>query len=205
MVKMSKPRIIGAWVALSILICTSVLLALRSPLLEWREPVYIVAGLAGVLALVALVLQPLFALKITAGIRARSAQTLHRANGLLLLMLVIVHVIGLWITSPPDVIDALLFRSATQFSLWGVIAMWCVFITASIALFRRKLKFRAHTWKVIHLLLALVIVMCTGVHAILIDGTMETVTKALLCLVLIVISFLAVFDYFTQAKRLRFK
>ena len=46
------------------------------------------------------------------------------------MLTVIVHVAGLWLTSPPDVIDVLLFRSPTPFSAWGAIAMWAVFAAA---------------------------------------------------------------------------
>lgn len=45
----------------------------------------------------------------------------------------ILHVVGLWVTSPPDVIDALLFWSPTPFSFCGVVAMWAVFASALMA------------------------------------------------------------------------
>ena len=94
---------------------------------------------------------------------------------------VVIHVVGLWITSPPDMMDALLFASPTPFSPWGVIAMWAIFAVAMIAALRRRLGLRARTWRIVHMPLAIVIVAGSVVHAILIEGTMETMSKAALC------------------------
>lgn len=202
---MTRLGAIIIWVALLMLIAVAILLAANSPLLAWREPMYIVAGFAGVLAMAVLLLQPLLANKQFAGLPALSAQRFHRWNGLLLVLLVVVHVIGLWITSPPDVIDALLFRSATQFSVWGVLAMWCVFITAIFALFRRRLKIRPNTWKLIHLVLAIVIVVCSVVHALLIDGTMEIFSKSLLAISVLGLTALTIFKLLPPVVRQRKK
>ncbi|MCR9062034.1 MAG: ferric reductase, partial [Rhodobacteraceae bacterium] len=79
------------------------------------------------------------------------------------------------------VIDALLFRSPTPFSVWGVIAMWAVFAAALLAAIRRRLQLRPRTWRLAHTSLALVIVAGSVIHALLIEGTMETVTKVALC------------------------
>jgi hypothetical protein len=57
--------------------------------------------------------------------------------------------------------------------------MWAVFAVALLAAFRRRL--RPRTWRTAHMLLAIVIVVGSAVHAILIEGTMETVSKAALC------------------------
>ena len=94
-------------------------------------------------------------------------------------MAVVIHVAGLWITSPPDMIDALLLTSPTPFSPFGVIAMWAIFAVALLAALRRRL--RPRTWRIAHISLAIVIVAGTVVHAILIEGAMEMVTKAALC------------------------
>jgi MYXO-CTERM domain-containing protein len=94
---------------------------------------------------------------------------------------VVIHVGGLWITSPPDMIDALLFTSPTPFSPFGVIAMWAMFAVALLAAMRRRLGLRPRTWRIAHMLLAVVIVTGSVVHGILIEGTMETVSKAALC------------------------
>ncbi|MEP5153251.1 MAG: ferric reductase, partial [Planktotalea sp.] len=86
------------------------------------------------------------------------------------------------IFSPPDVIDALLFRSPTPFSAWGVIAMWGVFLAAGMAAFRKRLSLRPRTWRILHTSVVSIVVIGSVVHAILIVGTMGTASKILLCL-----------------------
>jgi predicted ferric reductase len=76
-------------------------------------------------------------------------------------------------------IDALTFTSPTPFSPFGVIAMWAIFAVALLATFRRRL--RPRTWRVAHTLLAIVIVVGGVIHAVLIEGAMETVSKVALC------------------------
>ena len=93
----------------------------------------------------------------------------------------VVHVGGLWITSPPDMIDALLFASPTPFSPFGVIAMWAIFAVALLAAFRRRTGTAPRTWRIAHMSLAVVIVIGSVVHGLLIEGTMETMSKAALC------------------------
>jgi predicted ferric reductase len=78
-------------------------------------------------------------------------------------------------------IDALTFASPTPFSPFGVIAMWAIFAVALLATLRRRLGLRLQTWRVVHIPLAIVIVACSVVHCLLIEGTMETISKAALC------------------------
>ena len=78
-------------------------------------------------------------------------------------------------------IDALLFASPTPFSPFGVIAMWAIFAVALLAALRRRLRLRPRTWRIAHMLLAVVIVAGSVVHGLLIEGPMETVSKAALC------------------------
>lgn len=158
--------------------------AATSPLLEWRQPVYIAAGFAGVVGLALLLVQPLLAGGYLPGIALRRSRWLHRLFGIGLVAAVGIHVAGLWITSPPDVVDALLFRSPTPFSVWGVVAMWAVFAVAVLAAFRRSI--RMALWRRLHLLLTMLIVAGTVVHAVLIEGTMGVVSKAALCALVIV-------------------
>src|SRR6185312_870014 len=96
---------------------------------------------------------------------------------------VVIHVAGLWFTSPPDMIDALFFTSPTPFSPFGVIAMWVIFAVALLAALRRRL--RPRTWRIAHMSLAVVIVAGSVVHAMLIEGAMETVSKAALCVLVL--------------------
>lgn len=169
-----------------LIIAVSIGAAVMSPLLQWRSPVYIAAGFAGIVAMAFALLQPLLAAGTLPGLSIVKARRIHHWVGMALVLAVVFHVAGLWITSPPDVIDALLFRSPTPFSIWGVLAMWCVFASATMAATRRKLRLGSRTWKIAHKSLALVIVGGSVVHALLIDGTMETITKALLCIAVVV-------------------
>ncbi|SOE08556.1 ferric reductase like protein [Hoeflea halophila] len=153
--------------------------AAASPLLAWRDPVYIAAGFAGVVAMELLLFQPLLASGWLPGLSGQRGRRVHRWVGGLLVLAVVIHVMGLWVTSPPDVIDALLFASPTPFSAWGVIAMWAVFASALLALLRRRL--RPRHWRRAHTALAAVIVVGSVVHAILIEGTMEIASKIVLC------------------------
>ena len=169
------------WAGVAAAICIPIAAAMASPLLAWRGPVYILAGLAGIVALGALLFQPLLIRGDLPGLPASSARRVHRWVGGALVVAVVIHVAGLWITSPPDMIDALLFASPTPFSPWGVIAMWAIFAVALLAALRRRLGLRLRTWRIAHMLLAMVIVVGSVVHGMLIEGTMETMSKAALC------------------------
>lgn len=174
-------RAVFVWTCLAAICALPVSLAAFSPYLAWREPIYIVSGFAGILALVILFMQPLLAGGKLPGLSLRRARLVHRWIGAALVLAVLVHVIGLWLTSPPDVIDALLFRSPTPFSDWGVIAMWALFGAAALAAFRNKLRLSPRLWRILHIAMVVTASIGTVIHAILIEGTMEPVSKAALC------------------------
>ena len=132
--------------------------------------------------MVLLLVQPMLAAGHLPGLMGARGRRLHRWVGLGLISAVAVHVIALWITSPPDVIDALLFKSPTPFSAWGVIGMWALFLTGVLAVVRGKTRLSPRTWKRIHLPLTTVAVCGSIVHAMLIEGTMEIFSKSALCL-----------------------
>ena len=115
------------------------------------------------------------------GLSAYRGRRAHYWIGGALVVAIVVHVVGLWITSPPDMIDALLFSSPTPFSPWGVVAMWAIFTVAILAALRRQLGLGPRRWRIVHMVLAVVIVAGSVVHAILIEGTMGTMSKAALC------------------------
>lgn len=169
------------WVALAAAIVVPMAAAAASPLLAWRHLTYIVAGFAGIVALGLILLQPLMIGGYLPGLHAQRGRHMHRWIGGLLVAAVAIHVGGLWLTSPPDMIDALLFASPTPFSAWGVIAMWAILAVALLVLLRRRLRIRPRTWRIAHTLLAAIIVAGTVVHALLIEGTMEIWSKAALC------------------------
>ena len=173
----------AAWVALGIVLIVPIGIAASSPLLEWRGPIYIAAGFAGVIALALLPLQPLLATDRLPGLSVARARRLHRGIGIALLAAVVLHVAGLWLTSPPDVVDALLLRSPTPFSSWGVIAMWALVGAALAAAARGHPGLRSRPWRVAHAVMTSVVVIATVLHALLIEGTMGTVSKAALCVV----------------------
>src|SRR3954451_3306689 len=167
------------WPAVGAAIAVPVTAAAVSPLLAWRGPLYIIAGFAGILALGLMLLQPLLGGGTLPGRPGFRGRRVHRFVGAALVGLLLVHVGGLWVTSPPDMIDALLFASPTPFSPFGVIAMWAILAVALLAALRRRLRLR--TWRMAHLSLAAVIVVTTVVHAMLVEGAMETISKAVLC------------------------
>jgi hypothetical protein len=170
-------RAVLIWATVGGALAVPAMVAAKSPLLAWRDPIYITGCFAGVAALALLLLQPLLAGGSLPGLRLRVARRVHAWVGAGLVAAVAGHVAALWLTSPPDVIDALLLRSPTPFAVWGVIAMWAVFAAALLAALRGWQRL----WRLGHVMLAAVTALASVVHALLVDGTMGTVSKAALC------------------------
>src|SRR3954469_12948919 len=187
------------WAALAAAVCVPVAAAAASPLLAWRGPLYILAGFAGIFGLGLLLVQPLLAGGYLPGLSAWRGRRAHRFIGAALVIAVVVHVAGLWITSPPDMVDALLFTSPTPFSPFGVIAMWAIFAVALLTLLRRRLRLR--TWRIAHMSLAVVIVTTTVVHGMLVEGAMETMSKAALCALVLAAAIKVMADLRVWRKR----
>lgn len=166
------------WLGIALLITVPIVAAAASPLLAWRGPIYIFAGFAGVVALALIFLQPMLISGGLPGVGGRRSRQWHRLVGIALTLAVLLHVAGLWITSPPDAIDALLLVSPTPFSPWGVVAMWALLASAGLAAFARKTRL----WRLGHRVLAVIIVVGGVVHALLVEGTMEPISKTVLCL-----------------------
>lgn len=169
-------------------VCIPLGAAAMSPLLAWRDPIYIASGFAGIFALALLLLQPLMVGGLVPGFEKSRGRRAHRVIGALLVLSVLVHVGGLWITSPPDVVDALLFRSPTPFSDWGVIAMWAVFAAALLGAIRNRTRLPLPMWRLAHTGLAIIIVIGAVVHTLLIEGTMETISKVILCVAVLLVT-----------------
>ena len=176
-------RIALIWGVVALLTGAPVMAAAMSPLLQWRDPIYIVAGLAGVVGMALMLVQPLLVIGALPGLSLSASRRLHRYGGFVLVLVVALHVIGLWINSPPDVIDILLLRSPTPFAIWGLLAMWAIFGAGVWAVLRSRLPLRIWRWG--HSGLVLLAVVGTVVHAVQITGTMEPVTKAVLSIALL--------------------
>ncbi|MEM9318795.1 MAG: ferric reductase-like transmembrane domain-containing protein [Pseudomonadota bacterium] len=191
------------WGGLVLALAVPITAAALSPLLAWRDPIYILAGFAGIVALALLLMQPLLATGALPGLPMRRSRQVHTWVGIGLLVAVIVHVAGLWVTSPPDVVDALLFVSPTPFSVWGVLAMWAVFAAGTLAALRARLRIRPKLWRGLHLSLAVVVVLGTIVHAVLIEGAMEPFTKLALCGLVVVAMLKPAHDIWRRGKNRR--
>ncbi|MFL6811901.1 MAG: ferric reductase-like transmembrane domain-containing protein [Bradyrhizobium canariense] len=189
------------WIALALAIGVPIALAAGSEQLTWRGPVYILAGFAGIIALGLVLAQPLLIGGYLPGLSAYRGRRAHHWIGGALALAVVIHVAGLWITSPPDMIDALTYTSPTPFSPFGVTAMWAIFIVALLALLRRRLGLRLRTWRIVHIPLAIVIVAGSVAHCLLIEGTMETISKAALCVLILVATVKVMIDLQVWRKR----
>ncbi|QOG21379.1 MULTISPECIES: ferric reductase-like transmembrane domain-containing protein [Bradyrhizobium] len=194
-------RVILIWVALALVIGVPIAAAATSEQLAWRGPVYILAGFAGIVALALVLVQPLLIGGYLPGFSAYRGRRAHHWIGGALALAIVIHVAGLWVTSPPDMIDALTYTSPTPFSPFGVTAMWAIFAVALLALLRRRLGLRPRTWRFVHMPLAVVIVAGSVAHCLLIEGTMETISKAALCALVLAATVKAMIDLQVWRKR----
>ncbi len=185
--EVSLTRTLLIWSVLLLTFAIPIIAAAFSPQLQWRDSIYILAGFAGVVSLCLLLVQPLLIGGYLPNFSPLNERRYHRWVGGTLVTAVIIHVAALWMTSPPDVIDALLFVSPTPFSIWGVIAMWAVFATAILAAFKKRLMLKPKTWRIGHTALAVIIIIGSVAHAMLIEGTMEIISKTVLCALVIII------------------
>lgn len=179
---MRVPNGLG-WILLAFCLGMPALLAAFSPLLEWRGPVYTAAGFAGILAYSFMLWQPLLMAGHWPPIKRRYARLLHRAVGAGVILLVAVHVLGLYLISPMDVLDVLSFRSPTPFGLWGAIALYILLVLGFVVLFKRKIPLAR--WRFLHLSLASILSLTTILHVLPIEGTMESISKWILAAALL--------------------
>ena len=196
---MGSARNVFIWAVLAAAVGVPAALAATSPYLQWRDTIYMAAGFAGIFALGLLLVQPLLIAALLPGLSASRARRMHLWFGGSLVVAIVIHVAGLWFTSPPDMLDALLFRSPTLFSPFGVIAMWAIFAVALLALIRRRLGLRM--WRLVHMPLAAVITGGSVIHAMLVEGTMETMSKAALCALVIAATTKVMFDLGSRRRR----
>lgn len=188
------PARLLVWVGLAAVMLAPVLIAASSPYLAYRGAAYIVGGFAGIVALSLFVVQPLLGAGYLPSQARATGRRWHRIVGVAIIACVILHVGGLYVTSPPDTLDALLLVSPTPFSVYGVLAMWGVAATAVLVALRRRLGLRPAAWSLAHTLLALVVVVATVVHAVQIEGAMGIGSKWLLCMAALATTGVALFD-----------
>lgn len=170
-----------SWVLLFFVVAVPVLVAALSPLQKSREVIYVVGGLSGVVALTLLLVQPLLVIGYLNGVSLTRQRRWHLWSGALLVFSVALHISALYITSPDDITDALLLRSATPFSVYGVIGSWGVVLIVILVVLRARIKIPAKLWKAIHAIFAAIVVVASVVHALWIQGAMGTASKWVLC------------------------
>lgn len=180
------------WLALAAAVAVPIAAAVQSPLLASRDPVYIAACFAGIGAMAVMLMQPLLVAGYLPGLRALRGRRIHLSMGILLVGLIALHVGGLWITSPPDMIDALLLASPTPFSVWGVFAMWALLAAAALGILHRRLRLNPRRWRLGHICFAVAAVAGSLLHAIQIEGIMETMSKLALCALVLVATAMAI-------------
>lgn len=161
-------------------------IAATSPFLAYRTAVHIVGGFAGIICLALLLIQPLLAAGWLPGVGLPRARRWHRRVGAAIVIAVLLHVGFLFATSPVDMLDALLLVAPTPFSIYGVISMWCIGLTALLATARHVLKLPYGPWRLVHSMLAVVIVGTAAAHAFLIEGAMGANSKRALILVMLI-------------------
>lgn len=191
------------WGAFGLALLVPLLIAGQSPYLASRNLPYILAGFAGIIALLLFFVQPLLAANHLPGLHPRSARLWHRATGSLILIAVAVHIGGLYLTSPPDALDALLLVAPTPFSVYGAIAFYGLIVTALLVTLRQRLPLRFLHWSILHNTLALIIVISTVVHALLIEGTMGTLSKWLTCMAVLATTLWVLWDIRLRRPRRR--
>jgi predicted ferric reductase len=169
------------WAGLTSVMAVPVVIAATSPYLAYRNLPYLVGGFAGILCLSLFVIQPLLAAGYLPGLSHAKERKWHHWVGASIVVCVVLHVAGLYLASPPDILDALLLVAPTPFSVYGVVAMWGTLATAILVGLRQRLRLRYPAWTLLHNALAVVVVAATVIHATQIEGAMEIVSKWVLC------------------------
>jgi predicted ferric reductase len=174
-------------------------IAAASPLQASRDLMWVVGGMAGVAGLSLLFLQPFLMAGLSPSSPSPRARRWHRWVGLSIVLLVLLHVLGLYLTSPEDITDALLLVSPTPFAVYGVLGLVGVVLTACLAAIRKALPRR--TWQIAHSILAAVIVVGSIVHALMIEGVMGDTSKLVLCVFLALATIAAIIRTASRVRK----
>ncbi len=169
------------WSALSACVLVPIGIAAINPLQSSRDALWIFGGMAGVVALAILLVQPLLVGGYLPMPSVVSGRRWHRWVGAMIAAAVVLHVVGLYLSSPMDIADALLLVAPTPFSVYGVIGLAGVALTVMLVALRHRSGLRYGSWRIVHNALAFVVVVSSILHALLIEGAMGTGSKVLLC------------------------
>jgi len=169
------------WSLLAVCVLAPVAIAAANPLQESRDAFWIAGGLAGVVALALMLAQPLLAAGMLPAPPLPTARRWHRVLGFGVASLIVLHVVGLYLSSPEDIADALMLVAPTPFSVYGVLGLVGILLTIVLVAARSRLALRYAVWRLVHNGLALIVVAASVAHALLIEGAMGAVSKAALC------------------------
>ncbi len=181
------------WLLLAAGLLVPVLLAAANPLQASREAIGIFGAMAGVVALALLLVQPMLAAGLLPGPSILVARRWHRWVGIMIVAAVVMHVVGLYFYSPDDTVDALLLVAPNSFSVYGVIGLWSAVLTALLVAIRSRSGMRYAAWRIVHNAVSVVVVVSSIVHALLIEGAMELVSKVILCVFVVAATIIALF------------
>jgi predicted ferric reductase len=181
------------WSLLAACVLVPVGIAAANPLQASRDALWIAGGMAGILALACLLVQPLLAAGYLPGPSAPAGRRWHRWVGAMIAATVGLHVGGLYLSSPQDMSDALLLVAPTPFSVYGVVGLGGVVLTAILVAVRSRSGLRYTTWRILHNALALVVVVSSIFHALLIEGAMGSLSKAILCAMILAATIVVLF------------
>ncbi len=191
------------WFFLAAAVCVPVVIAATNPLQSSREAMWIFGGMAGVVALALLLVQPVLVAGLVPEAPVLVMRRWHRWIGTVVVVGVLLHVGGLYLYSPDDTTDALLLVAPTPFAVYGVIGLWSAVLTGVLVAMRTKSGLRYAIWRVVHNVLSLVVVVSSIVHAILIEGAMGSVSKAILCALILAATMTALYRVHVKSARSR--
>jgi predicted ferric reductase len=169
------------WGLVAVCMLVPVGIAAANPLQASRDAFWIVGGMAGVVALALMFVQPLLAAGYLPGASVPAGRRWHRLVGTMVVVTVVLHVGGLYLSSPDDVADVMLLVAPTPFSVYGVMGLCGVVLTAILVAVRSRSGLRYASWRILHNALALVVVISSIAHALLIEGAMGNLSKVILC------------------------
>jgi predicted ferric reductase len=198
-----RMKAVLVWCLVMACVLVPVGIAAANPLQANRDALWIVGGMAGIAALALLLVQPLLAAGYLPGPSLTAGRRWHRWLGTTIVVTVGLHIIGLYLSSPEDITDTLLLVAPTPFSVYGVIGLCGVVLTAVLVAVRSRSGLRYTSWRIVHNALALVVVVSSIVHALLIEGAMGSVSKLILCALIFAVTVIVLFRTHVTKTQMR--